>query len=228
MKTGMLSQDTEILLLEYASGVLPSQLSLLMASYVSMSAAAMAYVRSCEQIGGMFLEHDCRPVAMQKNSLKQVLARLENTDQGGQNVSSGVSGADAFDCGLPDSCLPLPLRRHLQRPEQAIRWKKMLPGMAYLPLSFSDDSLSVYMLKVAPGIKTPRHRHPGMELTLVLDGAFHDENGHYAAGDLIILQDDHDHQPIADDRQGCICIVASDHPAHFTGTLTRFLNFLMR
>lgn len=41
------------------------------------------------------------------------------------------------------------------------------------------------VLKYQPGASVPRHRHPGVETILVLDGAQSDEHGTYSTGDMI-------------------------------------------
>jgi putative transcriptional regulator len=64
------------------------------------------------------------------------------------------------------------------------------------------------VLHIAPGRRLPEHSHTGLELTLVLRGAYSDEAGHYPAGTLAVKEPDSRHTPVADARSGCICITA--------------------
>lgn len=60
-------------------------------------------------------------------------------------------------------------------------------------------------------------------MTLVLRGSYTDSTGHYAAGDVADLADDVEHAPIADAKEGCICLIASEKPARFKGLLARMM-----
>ncbi len=42
------------------------------------------------------------------------------------------------------------------------------------------------LIRLKAGRGVPRHTHGGSELTVVLEGSFSDETGHYARGDLAI------------------------------------------
>ena len=70
----------------------------------------------------------------------------------------------------------------------------------------------------------PEHGHGGAELTLVLRGAFHDETGRYARGDVADLDETVEHQPVVTDAGGdCICLIASEKPERFHGLVARLL-----
>ena len=67
----------------------------------------------------------------------------------------------------------------------------------------------------------PEHGHGGSELTLVLSGSYHDKYGHFGRGDVADLDDDAEHQPIVDDGEDCICLVAVERPTRFKGLLPK-------
>jgi putative transcriptional regulator len=60
-----------------------------------------------------------------------------------------------------------------------------------------------------------------MEMTLVLKGAFRDEDGVYARGDIEVANQEVDHQPIAEPGEDCICLIATDAKLRFQGLLPR-------
>jgi putative transcriptional regulator len=103
-------------------------------------------------------------------------------------------------------------------PDQ-LAWKRMAPGIRYLPLASTHGQL--YMLRIAPGTCLPEHSHQGNELTLVLSGSYSDEIGRFTPGCIADLDDQVNHQPIADRSEDCICLVATDAPLRFHGWVPR-------
>jgi putative transcriptional regulator len=103
-------------------------------------------------------------------------------------------------------------------PDQ-LAWKRMGPGIRYLPLPSTHGQL--YMLRIAPGTCLPEHGHQGNELTLVLSGSYSDEIGRFTPGCIADLDDQVEHQPIADRNEDCICLVATDAPLRFHGWVPR-------
>ena len=73
----------------------------------------------------------------------------------------------------------------------------------------------------------PQHTHDGVESTIVLKGAFSDETGRYARGDVAIATADHDHAPVADASEECICFAVIDGPLRLTGPIGRVLNLFV-
>jgi putative transcriptional regulator len=75
------------------------------------------------------------------------------------------------------------------------------------------------LLRIEPGYGAPRHGHGGVELTLVLEGAFRDETGVYGPGDLSVARLGVTHQPIALSGGTCLAYAVSHAPMRFTGVL---------
>lgn len=212
-------EKTEILLMEYAAGALDEASALLAASYITVCPEARRYARACESYGGALME-GCDPVAMQGGSLKAVLGRLDETPE---NKACAVSRDK--DCPQP---VPRPVASHMAACGKAARWRMVHPGLRYCRLPVSDSRHSAMLVRLGPGIRAPRHRHGGDELTLVLDGGYTDEFGHYEAGDLVIAGDGTTHSPVADKKRGCTCIVVTETPIRFTGGVYAVLNIFMR
>jgi putative transcriptional regulator len=70
------------------------------------------------------------------------------------------------------------------------------------------------------------HTHDGMEVTLVLSGAFSDKTGRFARGDIEIGDDELDHQPIVETGQDCVCFVVADGALRLTGPFGRWIDRL--
>jgi putative transcriptional regulator len=123
--------------------------------------------------------------------------------------------------------LPAPIARKYGLTLDTIPWQRLAPGIWQHRLRLSPGirgDLRLY--KLAPGARLPEHGHGGCELTLVLDGAVIDKTGRYRIGDLQELDDEIEHQPVADQELGCICLVASEGAPRLKGLRGLMLRLL--
>ena len=74
----------------------------------------------------------------------------------------------------------------------------------------------------------PDHSHHGVEMTMVLQGAFQDEDGYFARGDVEIADADLHHTPVADIHEDCICLAVTDAPLKFRGLLPKIAQPCLR
>lgn len=89
-------------------------------------------------------------------------------------------------------------------------------------LQLDEDEIHSSLLHIEPGGGVPEHTHKGFELTLLLEGSFHDDNGEYVKGDFIMLDASHKHQPTSTD--GCLCYTVANDALHFTKGINKLLN----
>ena len=89
-------------------------------------------------------------------------------------------------------------------------------------IQLDEDEIHTSLLHIQPGGGVSEHTHKGFELTLLLDGSFEDENGHYEKGDFIMLSGDHQHHPIS--PEGCLCYTVANDALHFTQGINKLLN----
>ena len=89
-------------------------------------------------------------------------------------------------------------------------------------IELDEGKVRASLLNIEPGGSVPEHTHKGFELTLLLSGSFKDDMGEYVAGDFIVLDGEHTHQPVSDD--GCLCFTVSDDAQHFTQGINKLLN----
>jgi len=75
------------------------------------------------------------------------------------------------------------------------------------------------LVRIEPGKAIPPHAHEGAEYTLVLTGAFRDERGLFAQGDLAINDARHTHRPIAEPGETCIALIVTTAALRFKGPL---------
>lgn len=201
------------MLLDYASGSLEEEPSLVVATHLAICELCREEVRSLENLGGTLLE-DTGPAEMDTGALDAVLDRLD-------------SPAEDTDRPAPtpkDSVLPGPITRYLGTGLDGLRWRRVGPRVEEALLATTNAKFKTSLLRIKPGTAIPSHTHRGREYTLVLKGGIIDDDRHYRRGDLMYADSEHEHRPVAAEDEECICLAVLDAPLRFTGILTRLLN----
>lgn len=205
-----LSPSMESLLAEYASGHLGHGMSVLMASFLTLSPSARRQVETLETLNGVMLD-DVDAVDMSNNALDAMLMRLDDSEAC-ETQPCNISG---------NNDLPTPLRAVLDGPIEDARWRFAYPGVKQMSLRIGDDGEQVKLLKIKPGKSAPRHTHKGIEATLVLRGAFRDGNRLYERGQLALADQHIQHRPRAEAGEDCICLAVNDGALRFTDNFGR-------
>ncbi|MEO1179235.1 MAG: ChrR family anti-sigma-E factor, partial [Pseudomonadota bacterium] len=160
------------LLMGYAAGALPHAYDLVIASHVSLSTDSRARLDGLEAVGGVLL-HDAEPAELAPGSFEQVMARI-----------NGDVAEDAnWDAPETDPVCPAPLRDAIGGGLDAVVWRPIGMGVKQAVIH-DDEHGTARLLSIPAGGEMPKHSHRGLELTLVLKGAFRDEDGRYARGDI--------------------------------------------
>lgn len=200
------------LLAAYAAGSLPHGFALVVAAHVSMCEECRARLGAHEALGGAVL--DSAAAAEVSGDLKlRVLDMLDAPAalEPPRYERSGIFPAPVMEAleGLPP------------------KWKTLGMGVRQSILHRDADS-SVRLLYIPPGMAVPDHGHSGLEMTLVLQGAFRDETGRFGTGDVECADDDLEHTPVAEDGAPCICLAATDGALRFNALVPRLLQPLFR
>ena len=104
-----------------------------------------------------------------------------------------------------------------------INWKSVYKGFKEFSIPVNDND-SVKLIKMDPGTSVPLHSHNGKEYILVLDGSFCDEYGEYNKGDMQINDQKIKHNPVACNKDGCICLSITENDVVFFGKFGSLLN----
>ncbi len=218
--------DHEIMLMEYAAGTLDEGLSLVAASYVTLSPQARHYVEHCETIAGTLIDRCCAPVEMGRSSLNNVLERLDTLQESPKPATLNMTGDDS----IAARACPLPLQNHIATlcAEKGLEWKTIHPGVRICNIPLHNSCCKARIMEISPGVKTPAHKHMGQECTLILAGGMRDEYGRYDKGDLLILGGNTIHQPHADHIEGCLCLVTTEGPLKPVNWATRLTQIIWR
>lgn len=104
--------------------------------------------------------------------------------------------------------------------------RPVAPGVRHRRLLAAEGE-SLHLFRVRSGASLPLHDHGGEELTCVLEGAFEDDTGAYAAGDAVALRTGTAHAPVAVGGSDCTCLVAISGRLRFTMSLPRIVRRLL-
>lgn len=201
-------------LMSYAAGSLPEALAAVVSTHLAMCPHCRRELATMQRIG-VSLFNCLAPTSVGRAAPVMQLRAME------ADVARPERRGTADDAS---SDVPAPLRHLVGMRLADIPWKRLAPGVWHHPLPVSGPaSGDLRLLKVAPGRAVPEHGHGGAELTLLLDGAYDDELGRFATGDIADLDESVEHRPVADKDVGCICLVASEHKARFKGLLPRLV-----
>jgi putative transcriptional regulator len=199
----------ESLVAQYAAGDLGYGMSVLMASYITLSPAARDQYRALEQLNGVLLD-EAEQSDVKEDALDAIMARLDEPEHEEQNVSV-----------QENQDLPAALRELLDVSVEDADWRFAYPGVKQVKLPIGDNGETVKLLKIKPGKAAPRHTHKGIEATLVLRGAFRDGNRLYERGQLALADQHIQHRPRAEGIEDCICLAVTDGALRFTDSIGR-------
>lgn len=203
---------SEELLAAYAAGNLGQAFSVAVAAHVSLCLECRARLAAHEHAGGAVLES----VATQSvgGDLKAaVMAALD--------APVAEPAPQPARAGIYPGAVMAALKG---RPP---KWRALGAGIRQCILSEGSDG-SLRLLYIPPGQAVPDHGHGGLEMTLVLQGSFHDETGRFGVGDIEIAAEELQHTPIAGQGMACICLAATDAPLRFRSWLPRLLQPVFR
>lgn len=201
----------DAMLAAYAAGNLPHAFSVAVASHVSLCSHCRTALEAHHAIGGALLE-ETGAVDVSPSLKDDILAKLE----------APFTPTPAYD---RSGIYPGPVMEALKG--RAPRWKSLGMGVKQDILS-ADTSGSVRLLYIPAGQAVPDHSHNGLEMTLVLQGSFSDETGHFGVGDIEIADEHLEHTPVAGEGEACICLAATDARLKFRALVPRIMQPLFR
>lgn len=200
---------TDALLMAYSAGQLPEAFNLVVATHVSLCDECRARLMAFDAVGGAVLDN-APALDMAPDSLLATLARI---DQNRAPVPKPQPRR---------SSLPAPLADYIGDDLTSVRWRPLGMGVKHAILP-TDSAATVRLISIPAGLMVPDHGHGGLELTLVLQGAFKDASDRFGPGDIEVSGEETQHTPVAEDGDDCICLSATDAPLRFKGLLPRLV-----
>lgn len=220
MSTAITHHPTDQLLMGYSAGILPEAFSLAIATHVSMCDPCRAQLGAFDTLGGALIENAAAPGA----PAPDLAATLRRIREGG---SAEAEGSTQRPRRSGAAGLPQPLAEYVGGGLDAVRWRPVGMGVrqAILPTA---RGARARLLHIPAGTAMPDHGHRGTEITLVLQGAFHDGEVRFGPGDVEVADEADHHVPIADIGADCICLAATDAPLRLSGLLPRLVQPFLR
>ncbi|PZQ47493.1 MAG: transcriptional regulator [Rhodovulum sulfidophilum] len=208
--TDPIHHASDPMLAALAADALPYPFAVLVATHVSLCDACRARLDAHRIVGGLVLD-DIAPATLSKAARARVLAGLDAAPS-----EAAAAGGAPF---------PAPLAGLVGR--DGPPWRGLGFG-ARQAILWSGGAGSIRLLSIPAGQAVPEHGHRGLELTLVLSGAFADETGAFGAGDLQVADEDLGHTPRATEDGPCLCVAATDAPLRFRALIPRLLQPIFR
>ncbi|MDG1458664.1 MAG: ChrR family anti-sigma-E factor [Pseudoprimorskyibacter sp.] len=208
---------TEALLMAYSAGTLPEAMNLIVAAHVSMCDECRAAVEAYDAVGGALMDNVDAVEPLSDECLSNALALIQQTD-----LDPVLARPER-----KDPKVPLPLENYIGGRLEDVRWRSIGMGVKQSIIPTSSEA-TARLLYIPAGMAVPDHGHNGIELTLVLQGAFEDEDGRFACGDMEVATEDLQHTPIADISEDCICLAVTNAPLRFNSFLPRLIQPLLR
>jgi putative transcriptional regulator len=207
------------LLAAHAAGRLPAPVALAVATHLALSPASRRSYARFEAAGGVLLER-LEPVPLSSACWERLLGRLDDEREAAPPPAARPSP-------VPQALrrIPRPLRDHIPGSPDRLGWRQRgTAAEADLAVEGSPPGYRTSLVRVRAGRAIPRHTHEGLELTLVLEGAFRDGPARYARGDLAVADPSVDHRPTAEPGEDCLCLAVVDARRRLTGPIGRLLN----
>ena len=202
------------LLMAYSTGNLPEAFSIAVAAHVSMCDVCRSTLESYNAVGGVILANN-QSVDVPADAFAKTLQKIKTTPLTPDRPKRVISD------------FPAPLSDYVGSSLDDVKWQPIGMGVKQSVLSTSTEA-TARLLYIPPGTEVPDHSHEGIEMTLVLDGAFADENEYFAKGDIEIADGSTNHTPVATDGRPCICLAVTEAPLKFRKVFHRLIQPLMR
>lgn len=207
---------TDELIMGYSAGKLPEAIDLLIATHISMCDDCRAAMESYDALGGALLEDDT------------LITDIADMDDGSLAATLALIGEQKVTAAKPViSDVPAPLAGYIGGSLSDVRWRPVGMGVRQAILQTEGDAVA-RLLHIPAGVAIPHHSHGGLELTLVLKGAFTDEDGHFGPGDVEIADENTDHTPVADLSEDCYCLAVTDASLKFKSLLPKLIQPFVR
>ncbi|WP_417543080.1 ChrR family anti-sigma-E factor [Marinobacter sp.] len=198
-------------LMDYSAGNLSEPYALCIRLHLDECSLCRSRVDSLDSLGAVMMEQQPK-VSVSESMFDSILAKIDSLPSP-QPAAKPVPRASVLQKLLGDDINNLP-------------WKRQLGDVSVLDITekFPGQNEQVVLQKLVSGGKAPAHTHRGTETTIVLQGAFTDQNGVFNQWDFVVLTDQDEHKPVAVGCEDCITLSVLSAPVKLTGTFTRMLN----
>ena len=210
------------LLTEYASGSAATALGIVICAHLQTCPQCRQRVEQLNRLGAAILKQSvAEPV--QQETFEQLMTRIRNqaTPVGEAKVTGEPAPFYVNDPMMKR--LPKVIAKLLPR-DGKLKWQSAGGSLKTARLKTGQQDYEVCFQKISSGGKVFEHGHRGLEITLVLQGSFSDEDGIYSEGDFLVRTPGEVHRPTATQNEDCLCISVVEAPVKLTGLFGKFIN----
>lgn len=202
-------------LMEYSAGNLSEPHALCIRLHLDKCTLCRSRVDTLDSLGAVMMEQQPK-VSVSESTFDSILAKIDSPQEP-EHSTKAAPKVSVLEKLLGDDINDLP-------------WKRQLGDVSVLDITgkFPGQNEQVVLQKLNAGGKAPIHTHCGNETTIVLQGAFSDQNGVFNQWDFVVLTDQDEHKPVAIGNEDCITLSVLSAPIKLTGTFTRMLNPFIR
>ncbi|MFK7870015.1 MAG: ChrR family anti-sigma-E factor [Roseobacter sp.] len=205
----------DAILMAYAAGTLPEAFNLMVASHLSLCDTCRAHADTFDTLGGELLEiSDAEPLSA--SSFEATMALIAGGDMEPLQAKPSAPGL-----------VPVPLQDYIGGDLSDVKWSPIGMGVKQAILPTSKEA-TARLLLIPAGMAMPNHGHQGTEMTMVLKGAYQDEDDYFMRGDVEIADSDFQHTPVADIHEDCICLAVTDAPLQFDRLIPKIAQRFLR
>lgn len=202
-------------LMEYSAGNLSEPHALCIRLHLNECSLCRSRADTLDSLGAVMMEQQPK-VSVSESMFDRILAKIDSSPAP-QPAAKPAPRISILQKLLGEDINNLP-------------WKRQLGDVSVLDITekFPGQNEQVVLQKLVSGGKAPAHTHRGTETTIVLQGAFADQNGVFNQWDFVVLTDQDEHKPVAVGCEDCITLSVLSAPVKLTGTFTRMLNPFIR
>lgn len=205
----------EMLLLEYSAGNLSEPQALCIRLHLDKCPRCRGQLDIMNYLGSVVLEDQHQSSELSAGLFDRINSRIDEEVAPAPRREPQVSTPDL-------------LKKLIEANAdfESLPWKRQLGDVSVYDISdqFGATKERVTLQRLRAGGHAPAHTHRGEELTIVLQGAFCDNNGVFETGDFLALDKRHVHKPVALPGDHCITLSVLTAPVKLTGMFTRMLN----
>ncbi len=215
------------LLTEYSAGALDRGLAIAVKAHLSLCPQCRTKLSQLNLIGSAMLESETTVDDDNAASFAALMKRIHTLPTASSDARSDEDAEVDSAKHVKSKRFPPVVSKLLDNTGE-LRWKAISPSLRQANLQSGQDKYEVCLHKIRKGGRVVEHDHHGQEVTLILEGAFSDEQGTYRAGDFLVREPGEVHRPTATQDQDCLCLTVVAAPVRVKGLLGMFVNPFIR